>query len=102
MSARDRHRRERQLDRDLSRSCDERRPGQHEQRVGRKVRRGKTASRSVAASALEVAAESLLALDRLEQRLEVALAEGARAVALDHLEEQRRPVLRGFVKIWSR
>src|SRR5438309_3552058 len=44
--------------------------------------------------ALEVAAERLLALDRLEQRLEVAVAEAARAVALDHLEEQRRPVLR--------
>ena len=36
----------------------------------------------------------LLALDRLEQRLEVALAEGRRAVPLDHLEEDRRPVLR--------
>ena len=43
---------------------------------------------------LEVAAERLLALDRLEQRLEVALAEAAGAVALDHLEEERRPVLR--------
>ena len=43
---------------------------------------------------LEVAAERLLALDRLEQRLEVPVAEAARAVALDHLEEERRPVLR--------
>ena len=34
----------------------------------------------------------LLALDRLEQGLEVALAEAARAVALDDLEEDRRPV----------
>ena len=48
------------------------------------------------ADALEVAAERLLALDRLEERLEVAVAEAARAVALDHLEEQRRPVLRGL------
>src|SRR5262249_14562209 len=46
------------------------------------------------AEALEIAAQSLLALDRLEQRLEVALAEGARTVPLDHLEEERRPVLR--------
>src|ERR671938_1657878 len=44
--------------------------------------------------ALEVAPQGLLALDRLEQRLEVPVAEAARAVALDHLEEERRPVLR--------
>src|SRR5436309_1933401 len=37
-------------------------------------------------------APRLLALDRLEQRLEVALAEAPRPVPLDHLEEQRRPV----------
>src|SRR5918911_880528 len=42
---------------------------------------------------LEVPAQRLLALDRLEERLEVALAEAPRAVALDHLEEDRRPVL---------
>src|SRR6187551_2547186 len=42
---------------------------------------------------LEIAAESLLALDRLEERLEVADPEAARAVALDHLEEERRAVL---------
>ena len=42
---------------------------------------------------LEVPAERLLALDRFEQRLEVALAEAARAVALDDLEEDGRPVL---------
>ena len=35
----------------------------------------------------------LLALDGLEQRLEIALAETAAALALDHFEEQRRPVL---------
>ena len=51
---------------------------------------------------LEVAAEGLLALDRLEQRFEVALAEAARPVPLDHLEEERRPILTGFVKICSR
>src|SRR3954470_23918891 len=48
------------------------------------------------AAALEVPAQRLLALDRLEQRLEVPVAEAARAVTLDHLEEERRPVLRGL------
>src|SRR4051794_23080074 len=43
-------------------------------------------------ASLEVAPQRLLALDRLEQRLEVALAEAARAVALDDLEEDRRAV----------
>src|SRR5205823_13864639 len=43
---------------------------------------------------LEIAAECLLALDRLEERFEVSLAEAARPVALDHLEKERRPVLR--------
>ena len=42
---------------------------------------------------LEVAAPGLLDLDRLEQRLEVADAEAAGAVALDDLEEERRPIL---------
>src|SRR5207248_1474416 len=42
------------------------------------------------------AAESLLSLDRLEEGLEVALAECRRPVALDHLEEDSRPVLRGL------
>ena len=41
----------------------------------------------------EVAARLLLALDRLEQGLEVALAEAHRAVPLDDLEEHRRTVL---------
>src|SRR6267378_5515401 len=44
----------------------------------------------------EISAESLLALDRLEQRLEVPLAEAPCAVALDHLEEKRRAILRGL------
>src|ERR671917_280498 len=44
----------------------------------------------------EVAAALLLALDRLEQRLEVALAEPERAVPLDELEEHRRAVLDGL------
>src|ERR671935_1470582 len=43
---------------------------------------------------LEVSAQRLFPLDRLEQRLEVAVAEAAGAVAFDHLEEHRRPVLR--------
>src|SRR6266699_2458916 len=43
----------------------------------------------------EVAAAGLLALDGLEQGLEVALAEPLRAVPLDQLEEHRRPVLHG-------
>src|SRR4029078_9435500 len=47
-------------------------------------------------SGLEVAAERLLALDRLEEGLEGAAAEAARAMALDHLEEDGRPVLRGL------
>src|SRR5215210_5286667 len=41
---------------------------------------------------LQVAAARLLALDRLEQRLEVAVAEAARPVALDDLEEDGRAV----------
>src|SRR5215831_8161689 len=41
----------------------------------------------------EVAAAGLLPLDRLEQRLEVAFAKALRAVPLDQLEEDRRPVL---------
>src|SRR5688500_20242293 len=48
---------------------------------------------SAKVASLEVSAERLLALDRLEQRLEVADPEAARAVALDHLEEERRAVL---------
>ena len=40
----------------------------------------------------QVASLLLLALDRLEQGLEVALAEAAGAVALDHLEEDGRAV----------
>src|ERR1051326_451088 len=43
---------------------------------------------------LQVPAQGLLALDRLEERLEIAVAEAPRAVAFDHLEEERRPVLR--------
>src|SRR5215212_8748521 len=42
--------------------------------------------------ASEVPPRGLLALDRLEQRLEVPLSEPAGAVALDDLEEDRRPV----------
>src|SRR5436305_2116125 len=49
--------------------------------------------RAAVAKRSEIAAERLLALDRFEERLEVAVAEAARAVPLDHLEEERRPVL---------
>src|SRR5439155_860193 len=45
---------------------------------------------------LEIAPALLLPLDGLEQGLEVALAEAARAAALDDLEEQRRAVLDGL------
>jgi len=48
-------------------------------------------------SGSEVASRSLLALDRLEQRLEVALSEALAPLALDHLEEQR-----GTIAHWSR
>ena len=42
---------------------------------------------------LEIPPECLLPLDRFEQRLEVALAESPAALALDDLEEERRPIL---------
>src|SRR5436309_771793 len=45
---------------------------------------------------LQVSAQGLFPLDRFEEGLEVPVPEAARAVALDHLEEQRRPVLRGL------
>ena len=47
----------------------------------------------VASCWLEIAALRLLALDGLEERLEIALAEAAGAFALDDLEENRRPIL---------
>jgi hypothetical protein len=50
----------------------------------------------------QVAALGLFPLDRLEQGLEVALAESFRAVPLDQLEEYGWPVLRRLVKICSR
>src|SRR5262245_57227188 len=46
--------------------------------------------------ALEIAPQGLLAFDRLEQCLEIAFSKPARAVALDDLEEERRPILRGL------
>src|SRR5689334_24830167 len=42
---------------------------------------------------LQIASLLLLALDRLEQCLEIALAEAAAALALDNLDKQRRPIL---------
>ncbi len=38
----------------------------------------------------------MLALDRLEEGLEVAVSEAARTVPLDHLEEERRTILGGL------
>src|SRR6476619_7430140 len=60
------------------------------------VRRCGVMAEAYSGNGLEVAAERLLALDRLEEGLEVAVAEAARAVALDHLEEDGGPVLRGL------
>jgi hypothetical protein len=45
---------------------------------------------------LEVAPEGLLSFDCLEQCLEIAFSKPTRAVALDDLEKERRPVLRGL------
>src|SRR5260370_37090397 len=57
------------------------------------VRRGHLSGVGTAiASVSEVAAQFLLALDRLEQRFEVALAEAERSVPLDELEEHRGAV----------
>src|SRR5262249_1660441 len=50
-------------------------------------------ARAARGGGLEVAAAGLFPLDRLEQGLEVALAEPLRAVPLDQLEEHGRPVL---------
>src|SRR4029450_5820797 len=58
-------------------------------------RRPEIVARWSLAERLEVAALRLLPLDRLGQRLEIADAEAARAVALDDLEEERRAVLDG-------
>src|SRR4051794_34550474 len=41
---------------------------------------------------LQISPLRLLALDRLKQRLEIALAKGAAALTLDDFVEQRRPV----------
>src|SRR5215218_8501724 len=50
----------------------------------------------LAREASQVSADLLLPLDRLEQGLEVALAEAEGAVSLDQLEEDRRSVLDGL------
>src|SRR5436190_2709773 len=42
----------------------------------------------------QIASKGLFSLNRFEQRLEVPVAEPARPVPLDHLEEERRAVLR--------
>src|SRR3954464_217290 len=56
------------------------------------VRQNGATRRATRRRGSEVAALLLLPLDRLEQRLEVALAEAERAVPLDELEEQGRAV----------
>ena len=55
--------------------------------------RGVGASRNDGPVRSQVAAPGLLPLDRLEQCLEITLAEPLRTVPLDQLEEDRRPVL---------
>src|SRR5262249_35066417 len=54
------------------------------------------ASEARAPTALEGAAQRLLALDCFEEGFEIAIPKTACALALDHLEEERRPVLRGL------
>src|SRR5690606_13495289 len=64
----------------------------------RGIRDGTASGVAVGASRnarLQVAAAGLLPLDRLEQGLEIALAETERTVPLDELEEHRRPVADG-------
>src|ERR1044071_6132657 len=55
--------------------------------------RWRSRCRSRTGTSLKVAAPGLLVLDRLEERLEISLAEAARAFALDDLEKERRAVL---------
>src|SRR5688500_6439710 len=45
---------------------------------------------------LEIPAPRLFPLDRFEERLEIAFSEALRALPLDDLVEERRPVLHGF------
>src|SRR5664279_5521067 len=56
------------------------------------LRTGRSANHRWSGDRLQVAPGRLLPLDRLEQRLEVALAEPERAVPFDEFEEDRRPV----------
>src|SRR6266567_7482454 len=55
---------------------------------------GGTTTWTWSSAKLEVSAQRLFALNGFEEGLEIALAERRRAVALDHLEEDGRPVLR--------
>src|SRR5436305_11419897 len=59
-------------------------------------RAARSPGRGRGGSPSEVPAQRLLALDRLEEGLEVPLPERRGAVALDHLEEDRRPILGGL------
>src|SRR5205823_5919885 len=58
---------------------------------GRAASAGARRAGGSASPLLQVAAGRLLALDGLEERLEVAVPEAARAVSLDDLEEHRGP-----------
>src|SRR6266478_3118528 len=46
----------------------------------------------------QIASRSLFALDRFEERFEIAFAETLRALALNDLEKQRRPIFHGLGK----
>lgn len=65
----------------------QRRQYQHEEK-----RQGYKAANRTASSLDEGAAQSLLALNRLEQRLEVARPKAGEVAALDDLDEDRRSV----------
>src|SRR5438477_2645550 len=47
---------------------------------------------------LQISSRGLLALDGLEQRLEITFAKAFRALALDDLVKERRPVLHWLAK----
>src|SRR5262249_1096836 len=66
------------------------------QRATTRAKRAPPSRKAKRGEGLQVPAEGLFALDRLEERLEVAVAEAAGAVALDDLEEHGRTVLRGL------
>src|SRR5581483_5552378 len=68
------------------------RPPPPRSRTHCRTRRGNSSCAAHLSAALQVPALRLLCLDRLEQRAEVALAESARSLALNDLEEDRRTI----------